>query len=89
MEAITTGEKLGEQKAQTKKTPKKKTKNSSLLLDSTELVKVAKFCLDDDTEKAEYEKVLNDPALKIFRDEFVFDKLGHSQIVIWYYDMSS
>jgi len=80
---------LEEQKTQAKETPKKKTKNSSLLLDSTELVKVAKFCLDEETEKAEYEKVLNNPALQIFRDEFVFDKLGHSQIVIWYYDTSS
>lgn len=80
---------MEEQKTQAKETPKKKTKNSSLLLDSTELVKVAKFCLDEETEKAEYEKVLNNPALQIFRDEFVFDKLGHSQIVIWYYDTSS
>lgn len=81
-----TGEKLELPKETTQKTKKKS--NSKILLDSSETIKVAKFCLDEDTEKAEYEKVLNNPALQIFRDEFVYDKLGHPQIVIWYYDNS-
>jgi hypothetical protein len=74
----------------TTQTPKiTKKNNSSLLIDSTDTIKVAKYCLDEETEKAEYEKVLNNPALQIFRDEFVYDKLGHPQIVVWYYDNSN
>jgi hypothetical protein len=60
-------------------------KNSNLLLDSSDVVKVAKFCLDDEKEKAEYEAILNNSAYQIFRDEFVYDRLGHAQIVIWFY----
>ena len=72
---------------QTPTTPtQKRAKASSLLRDSSEVVKVAKFCLDDADEKAKYEATLNNSAFQIFRDEFIFDKLGHAQIVIWYYD---
>lgn len=64
----------------------KRAKASSLLKDSNDVVKVAKFVLDDKDEKAKYEAILNNSAFEIFRDEFIFDKLGHAQIVIWYYD---
>ena len=70
------------------KTIQKKQNNSSILLDSADTVKVKKFYLDDESEKAEYEKILNNPAYQVFRDEFVYDRIGHPQIVIWYYDNS-
>ncbi len=72
--------------SQLPKIPKKS--NSSLLLDSTEVVKVKTFNLSNDLEKAEYELILNNPALEIFRDEFMYDKSGNPRIVVWYYDKS-
>jgi len=66
----------------------KKRNNSSLLLDSEEIVRVKKFCLDELEEKTEYENLLNNSHVQIIRDEFIFDKLGHAQIVIWYHDAS-
>ncbi len=74
---------------QTQSPVTKRKNNSSLLLDSADFTKVAKFCLDEESEKTEYEEILNNPAFQIFRDEFVYDRLGHAQITIWYYDNSS
>lgn len=86
------GEKLESQtivKNPTEQTPPEKRKrNSSILLDSSDKVKIGKFCLEDEEEKTEYEIILNNPALQIFRDEFQYDRLGKAQIVIWYYDNS-
>jgi hypothetical protein len=82
MLATETGEKL---ETQTKSPVQKRKRAASVLSEGTDNIKVAKFCLDDEEEKAEYEKILNNSALQIFRDEFIFDKLGKAQVVIWYY----
>ena len=83
------GKELEKKKLIILKNPTQKKNNSSILFDSTETVKVAKFYLDDESEKAEYEKILNNSAMQIFRDEFVYDRIGHPQIVVWYYDNSA
>ena len=49
-------------------------------------IKVKKFCLDDESDKALYESVLNDELCEIIRDEFTYDKAGRAMITVWYRD---
>lgn len=63
-----------------------KKKKSALSLMTDGLQRVKKFSLDDDGDKWEYEKILNDPNCKITRDEFTYDKMGGALITIWFTD---
>lgn len=51
-------------------------------------VKVKKFCLDDEGDKALYEAVLNNELCEVIRDEFTYDKAGRAMITVWYRDES-
>jgi len=86
MLTIETGEKLDTQGTNQVSNPVlKRKRTSSLLNEGNENIKVAKFCIDDDEEKKEYEKILNDSSKQIFRDSFIFDKGGRAIVMIWYY----
>lgn len=66
----------------------KKKKNTAQILDNSEVIKVKVFNLNNETERAEYEFILNNPAFQIFRDEFMYDKSGNPKIAVWFYDRS-
>ena len=46
------------------------------------VVKVEKFCLEEEYDKTEYEKILNDPSCEVIRDEFTYDRAGRPIITI-------
>ena len=44
---------------------------------------VIKFCLDIEIERLAYETILNNPNMRIARDELHWDKVGKAFIVVW------
>jgi hypothetical protein len=48
------------------------------------VTKVRKFILDNESDVAEYEYILNNPKCSIFRDVVTYDKAGRCLITIWY-----
>lgn len=48
--------------------------------------RVKKFVLDDESDREEYEGLLNDENVKIIRDEFMYDKSRNNQalVTVWW-----